>query len=151
LAEPTDFCEPASSENHHREPIVMPDRRRSPPDRRRPDDRREFDRRNQPRQNSHSQLRLLRSGLNVDEVLAAELCDVSKCGVRLETDRPLNLGERLLVEIREPGHRCFNLPAEVVWVEGGAKRSHAVGCELRLEMTRRQFARLRELLTSTDA
>lgn len=129
----------------------MPDRRRSPPDRRRPVDRREQDRRNQSRQPTNSQLRLLRSGLNDHEVLAGELRDVSATGVRLETDRPLRLGERVLVEIREPGQRCFNLPAEVVWVERGAKRNHAVGCELRVDMTRKQFARLREMVSSPDA
>ncbi len=129
----------------------MPDRRRSPPDRRRPVDRRQQDRRYQSRQLSSGSLRLLRSGLNDHEVLDGELRDVSKTGVRVETDRPLTLGERVLVEIREPGQRCFNLPAEVVWVEAGAKRHHSVGCELRLDMTRKQFARLREMVSASDA
>lgn len=129
----------------------MPDRRSSPPDRRRTVDRREQDRRAQPRQTSNSQLRLLRSGLNDHEVFDGELRDVSKTGVRLETDRPLTLGERVLVEIREPGQRCFNLPAEVVWVEAGAKRHHSVGCELRLDLTRKQFGLLRDMVSASDA
>jgi hypothetical protein len=128
----------------------MPDRRRSPPDRRRPVDRRQQDRRYQSRQPSSGRLRLLRSGLNDHEVLDGELRHGSKTGVPLETDRPLTLGERVLVEIREPGQRCFNLPAEVVWVGRGAKRHHVVGCELRLDMTRKQFARLRDMVSAPD-
>jgi hypothetical protein len=126
----------------------MPERRRilPPADRRRPKDRREEDRRNAPRQVSSSRLRLLRSGLNDHEVLAGELQDVSPTGVRLETDRALNLGERVLVEIRETGKRCFNLPAEVVWVDSKAGRRPAIGCELRLDMTRKQFALLRDMV-----
>jgi Tfp pilus assembly protein PilZ len=124
----------------------MPERRRTPPDRRRPEDRREQDRRDAPRQSSSSSLRLLRSGLNDHEVLAGELQDVSSTGVRLETDRTLNLGERVLVEIRQSGKRCFNLPAEVVWVDSKAGRRPAIGCELRLDMTRKQFALLRDMV-----
>jgi len=116
--------------------------RRQPPDRRAQSDRRDY-----LRVQTSGRVRFLRAGVNADEVLAAELVDVSHTGVRIESDEPLVPGERIVVEIRDDEKHCFNLSAQVVWVDSEPLDRHCVGCELRVELSRRQFSLLQQLLT----
>lgn len=116
--------------------------RRQPPDRRAQSDRRDY-----LRVQTSGQVRFLRAGENADEVLAAELVDVSHTGVRIQSDDPLIPGERIVVEVRDEEKHCFNLSAQVVWVESEPFDKHCVGCELRVELSRRQFSLLQQLLS----
>lgn len=120
----------------------MTDRRQPPPERRTQSDRRDY-----LRVQTSGRIRFLRGGDNADEVLAAELVDVSHTGVRIQSDESLVPGERIVVEIRDEETHCFNLSAQVVWVESEPFDRHCVGCELRVELSRRQFSLLQRLLT----
>jgi hypothetical protein len=79
-------------------------------------------------------------------VLPAELVDVSHSGVSIEIDRPLICGECIAIEVRSADKYCFNLSAQAVWVESDDDRLHRVGCELRVELTRKQFLLLQQLV-----
>jgi len=116
--------------------------RRQPPDRRAQSDRRDY-----LRVQTSGQVRFLRAGNNADEVLAAELVDVSHTCVRIQSDEPLVPGERIVVEIRDEETHCFNLSAQVMWVDSEPLDRHCVGCELRVELSRKQFSLLQRLLT----
>lgn len=120
----------------------MTDRRQPPPDRRSQTDRRDY-----LRVQTAGRVRFLRAGDNPDDVLAAELVDVSHTGVRIQSDEPLIPGERIVVEIRDDESHCFNLSAQVVWVESEPFDRHCIGCELRVELSRRQFSVLQRLLS----
>ncbi len=116
-------------------------------DRRVPTDRRkESDRRVHPRLKSTSTVRFLRARAAADEILAAELLDVSHTGVRIRLETPLVCGECILIEVRDGARHCFNLPAEVVWEENGTADERHAGCELRVELNRRQFTLLQKLV-----
>lgn len=80
-------------------------------------------------------------------MLEGALLDVSTTGVRLLLERPLEPAERILIELRDDDQGCLNLPAQVVWRESSGERHH-VGCELRLEMTRKQQALLRKFVSA---
>ena len=115
--------------------------------RRQPMERRtRAERRESPRVATTANIRFLRAGSTADEVLPAELLDVSHTGVSISLDRPLIRGECILVEVRDGEKNCFNLSAQVVWVESNPDDQHHVGCELRVELTRKQFVLLRELV-----
>lgn len=119
----------------------MAERRQPPPERRKQSDRRDY-----LRVPTAGRVRFLRGGLNADEVLAAELADVSHTGLRIQVDEPLVPGEPIVVEVRDEEGKCFNLLAQIVWVESEPEDRHCVGCELRVELNRRQFALLQRLV-----
>lgn len=116
-------------------------------DRREPDDRRkQSERREYSRLQTATSVRFLRAGNAADEVLAAELIDVSHSGVSISLDRPLIRGECIAIEVRDADRHCFNLAAQAVWVETDGPDQHRAGCELRVELTRKQFLLLEELM-----
>lgn len=105
------------------------------------------ERRESPRVPLSSSVRFLRAGTDVDDVLPAELVDVSHTGLRIDLDTPLFQGECILIEVRDSNQHCFNLSAQVVWVEHSPTSApHRVGCELRVELSRRQLMLMRELV-----
>ena len=69
------------------------------------------ERRESPRLNLASSVRFLRAGSEVDDVLPAQLVDVSNTGVRIDLDTPLFQGECILIEVRDANQHCFNLSA----------------------------------------
>ena len=115
--------------------------RRSPVDRRKAEERREYG-----RLQASAEVRFLRAGTTVDEVLSAELLDVSHNGVSIALDTPLIRGECVAIEVRSDDGHCWNLAARAVWVEIGDDDRHRVGCELRVELTRKQFLLLQQLV-----
>jgi len=125
--------------------------RRKPVPRRRCPDRRKADRRQDPREPFEAPIRFLRANEGAVEVLSGELMDVSASGIRILLDSALEQGARLLVEVRPTKGECFNLSAQVVWVEHQPDRRCLIGCELQVELTKRQFARLRALAAETSA
>ena len=110
------------------------------------DRRSRSERREYIRLNTTTSVRFLRSGATPEDVLSAELIDVSHCGIRILLDRPLIKGECILIEVRDADGRCCNLSAQAVWIESEFDQQHRVGCELRVELTRKQFTLLRELV-----
>ncbi|NOX54621.1 MAG: PilZ domain-containing protein [Planctomycetes bacterium] len=124
--------------------------RRKPVPRRQCPDRRKADRRQDPREPFEAPIRFLRSVNGGMEVLSGELMDVSASGIRILLDKALEQGERILVEVRLSSGECFNLSAQVVWVEHQPDRRCLVGCELQVDLTKRQFARLRALAAETS-
>lgn len=120
--------------------------RRHPEPRRTCPDRRRGDRREDERLASEAPIRFLLAGASTDEVLAGELGDVSMSGIQILLDRPLEIGDKLLVEVQSPGEQCFNVNAQVIWCRRNAGERYSVGCELRVELSARQFALLRRLL-----
>jgi hypothetical protein len=86
-----------------------------------------------------------------DELLHAEILDVSAGGLRFLSDRPIEPTEKLLIEVREPSGRCFNLTAVVPWTAPNDNGMWLIGCELRLPLTTLQLALLRKLVAATPA
>jgi hypothetical protein len=115
-------------------------------DRRDFDDRRQrTDRRRTQRHLLDAEIRFLRSGGVPNAILGGELLDVSATGLRLAIDEPLSDGEKLLIEVRDHDQVCFNLTAAVVWTETNDAGEQTVGCELCVDLSPRQYARLRQL------
>ena len=121
--------------------------RRDPDPRRCLPDRRTADRRDSIREPSEARIRFLRAGTSTDEILAGELLDASVTGVRLLLEEQLLPTEKLLIEVRDGGNRCFNLTAEVVWSEPAGDHHYRVGCELCVELSAKQHALLNRLAT----
>ena len=124
--------------------------RRSPLHRREIPDRRIADRRDEPRDKFETEIRFLRAESSADEILHGELLDVSATGIRVLLDDPLELSDRILVEVRGPGNRCFNLTAQVIWLERHGDHRQLVGCELCVELTAKQRALLQKLSASAN-
>ncbi len=124
----------------------MTDRRNSVPRRQCPD-RRKGDRRQTRRESVPAPIRFLREQDGKTHVLSGQLVDASPTGVRILLDSALEQEERILIEVRGGQGECFNLAADVVWVEHQPDRRCLVGCELRVDLTKRQFARLKSLAT----
>jgi len=112
------------------------------------DRRKRSERREYHRLSLNTTVRFLRSGAAPHEVLTARVLDVSPTGVRIELDEPLILGECVLIEIRESDRHSVNLSAQVVWVASAEDNQHSVGCELRVELARKQFLMLQELVST---
>ncbi len=108
-------------------------------------ERREFLRVEVPRS-----VRFLRAAALPDEVLDAKLVDVSMGGIQLQLDAPLVMGEPIVVEITEPSRHICSLPATVVRIAEFPADQHRVGCELKVELTRRQFETLRSLVPTAQ-
>ena len=120
--------------------------RRIPVPRRQDTDRRVADRRNPRRQFSDAPIRFLRAATTTAEcVLEGELLDASSSGVRLLLGGRLEVGEKLLVEVRDGDRGCFNLTAEVVWCEPADDDRFEVGCNLCVDLSARQFDYLQRL------
>ena len=113
--------------------------------RRQATDRRTADRRDENRNVLEAQIRFLKAGASVDDALCGELLDVSAAGLRMVLDEPLNLGDTILVEVRPQDERCFNFTARVVWSEPHDSDRHRVGCELRVELTPKQWKVLEQI------
>ena len=121
-------------------------------ERRHPSERRlQLDRREASRINACTGIRFLRAGSVADNAVQAELLDVSHSGVRIALQQPLIRGENLLIEIRDTDGKCFNLSAQVVWVDNLLDTEHRVGCELRVALTRKQFCMLRNMVEELHA
>lgn len=118
------------------------------PDRRQRD-RRNIDRRRTQRHYLDADIRFLRAGGAPHEILEGELLDVSRTGLRLALRNALVPDDRLLIEVRDQARACFNLTAVVVWVEPHAPGGVLVGCELCVDLSPKQHARLKQLAFGT--
>lgn len=58
----------------------------------------------------------------------------------------LEIGETLLVEIREPGRLCLNVAADVVWQKEDGGGGFLVGCRLRQRISRSKMELIRQLI-----
>jgi len=125
----------------------MKNNRRDLNPRRQVSERRLTERRLEPREPFEAGIRFLRAGSSVDEILSGELVDVSASGIRVLLNEPLEQRQKILVEVRGESEDCFNLLAEAIWIEHLPSCECLIGCELCVELSRRQFARLQELAT----
>lgn len=128
----------------------MSDRRDVQP-RRQYSDRRKEDRRQSARHPSEVLVRFLRTGAPSESALQGQLTDVSRTGVRILLGQPLQPAEALLIEARDQEDHCFNLTAQVVWTETVREGTFRVGCELRVELTDRQYSALKQLARESFA
>ena len=110
--------------------------------------RRGIDRREEPRGTCETGIRFLRDGSSPNDVLTGELLDASLNGVQLLLNQQLESGDRILVEVRTENGACFNLTAQAVWADPVEDDQFRVGCELNVELSRRQFAALQEFATA---
>ena len=122
----------------------MNDRRR-PKSRRDATDRRVVDRRADVRYLSQTGIRFLRAGNAGEQILHGKLLDVSSVGISFLLDERPQPSETLLVEARGENGHCFNLTAQVVWIESTDNDRFRVGCELRVELTDRRRRLLEEI------
>jgi len=116
----------------------MPDRRSSTP-RRQSTDRRTGDRRLTDRMESSVNVRFLRSGSESRDVLQGELLDASR-------SEQLHEAETMLIELWADQENCFNLSADVVWSVPAECDRYRVGCELRVDLSQRQFRLLKSCI-----
>lgn len=123
----------------------MSDRRSTIP-RRKNTDRRTGDRRNTPRLDSSVNVRFLRSASHSRHVLEGELLDASRTGIQLLLDEELNPSETVLIELWGDMENCFNLSAEVIWSEVAEHERYRVGCELRVDLSAKQFRMLKDCI-----
>jgi len=123
----------------------MPDRRSSTP-RRQSTDRRTGDRRLTDRMESSVNVRFLRSGSESRDVLQGELLDASRSGIQLLLDEQLHEAETMLIELWADQENCFNLSADVVWSVPAECDRYRVGCELRVDLSQRQFRLLKSCI-----
>ena len=119
--------------------------RRLPKSRRDSTDRRIDDRRADVRYASQTCIRFLRAGHAGDQILHGKLIDVSSAGIRFLFDERPQPAETVLIEARGGNGHCFNLTAQVVWIESTDDDRFRVGCELRVELTDRQRRLLEEI------
>ena len=111
--------------------------------------RRGLDRREEPQGACETGIRFLRDGSSPIDVLTGELLDASLTGARLLLNQELGSGDRILVEVRTENGACFNLTAQIVWTEPVENDRFRVGCELCVELSRKQLTALQEFATST--
>ena len=128
----------------------MINRRISNP-RRGPDKRRSADRREEPRNKLEAGVRFLRVGEPANEVLHGELLDASVGGFRILFDDYLLPTDRILVEVNCANERCFNVSAQVIWVEETQQGRQRVGCELSADLTPKQHKLLQQFATASTA
>lgn len=119
--------------------------RRFPANRRRPDDRRSGDRRETNRLPAELTLRLLRQHEDSQRLIDGILHDASPGGVRLLLLDSIEVGDRLLIEARDSSGACLNLTAAALWIEPYVDEWIQVGCELRVDLSPRQFQLLKSL------
>ena len=74
-----------------------------------------------------------------------KLIDVSSAGIRFVFDERPQPAETVLIEARGENGHCFNLTAQVVWIESTDDDRFRVGCELRAELTESQRRLLEEI------
>ena len=65
-------------------------------------------------------------------------------------DAPLELGESLVIELRDGDDRCLNLVAKVVWIQTQSDAQHGIGCDLQVELSPRMQAHLRTMLREAE-
>lgn len=75
--------------------------------------------------------------------------DLSPLGVKLEVAAAPLLGAPVAIQIDSPLRQPISLGARVVWVEPSSSGPCRVGCELSSELSRRDFAALREAARPT--
>ena len=97
------------------------------------------DRRDSQRLESFGSIRFLKSGSNSPVTLQGELREASTTGVRLHLEEELNDGDRVLIEVRDALGRCCNMTATVVWCRPESFETWAVGCELVVPLSNRQY------------
>lgn len=110
--------------------------------------RRSSDRREDLRESLATGIRFVRAGTPIREILRGEILDVSATGICLLLKDRLELADRMLVEVRGLEQRCFNLTAEVVWVERDPGGRYRTGCELRVPLTDKQQDMLQQFATA---
>ena len=116
--------------------------------RRQPDKRRSINRREKPRTKFEAEVRFLRVGDPANEVLHGELLDASVGGFRILFDDYLSPTDRILVEVTCANEHCFNLSAEVIWVEETQQGLQRVGCELSADLNPKQHKLLQQCATA---
>ena len=126
---------------------LMNDRRNSNA-RRKISERRTDDRRDERRDILESEIRFLRAGASADEILHGELIDVSPAGLKMLLDEALKPTDRILVEVRCADDCCFNLTAEVIWVDTGDDDRQRTGCELCVKLSRKQRRTLQRFVAA---
>lgn len=124
----------------------MIDRRR-PESRRNRSERRTSDRRDGSRMPAETAIRFMRSGAASGAILHGVLQDVSPRGLRIAFDETLDIGEKLLVEVRGEDGRCFNATVEAVRIVASDDDRNHVGCEFSVAPSRKQIATLKKLAT----
>ncbi len=82
--------------------------RRQPDSRRNRQERRSADRRDENRMPAETAIRFMRAGNASGEILHGVLQDVSPTGMRIAFDETLEVGDKLLIEVRGDEGRCFN-------------------------------------------
>ena len=80
--------------------------------------------------------------------LNATLVDVSPLGLSLDVEGIPVSGAQLLLEIAGADGIPLELPARIVRVEPSNENLSRIGCELPSELSRRDYAALRERLTT---
>ncbi len=126
---------------------LMNDRRNSNA-RRNISERRTDDRRDEHRDTLESEIRFLRAGASADQILHGDLIDVSPAGLQLLLDEVLQPTDRILVEVRCADDCCFNLTAEVIWVDTGDANRQRTGCELCVKLSRKQRQTLQQFVAA---
>ena len=85
-----------------------------------------------------TEIRFLRSGSLAEQILHGELLDILAGGICIFLDDSLQPSDKILIEVRAAGKRCFNLTAEVIWIETADNSRERVGCELCVNLTLKQ-------------
>ncbi|GAB4138452.1 MAG: hypothetical protein Tsb009_06620 [Planctomycetaceae bacterium] len=108
-------------------------------------ERRVADRRDDERLPAETTIRFLRSSGNHREVLHGMLLDVSRYGLKIHFDEPLDIDETLLIEVRDEDNRCFNSTVRVRRVMQNVENGQDVGCEFCVALSTRQMETLKRL------
>lgn len=109
------------------------------------------DRRGSPRVRLQAPLNLQHPSTLQPERLNATLIDVSPLGVSLQVEGTPVLGAELILEIAGETGFPFELPARIVRLDMISENLYLAGCELTGELTRRDYAAVRERLVAVPA
>lgn len=122
--------------------------RREPSSRRESRERRTSERRVRPRGEFVAGVRFLKAGSTAEHVLNGRLLDASSSGIRVLLNDKLQESDRILVEVKYAEDGCFNVLAEVIWVEAEENSMFQTGCELTADLTKKQHQMLQEFAST---
>jgi len=122
--------------------------RREPSSRRMSIERRNLDRRIRPRDEFVAGVRFLKAGATADQVLHGRLLDASMSGIRVLLTERLVTSDRILVEVNYAEDRCFNIMADVIWVEAEDDGMFRTGCEISADLTKKQHQMLQKFAST---
>jgi PilZ domain len=88
------------------------------------------DRRNFPRRRPRGSAAFVLAAKPMAPSSAITLINISQSGISFLASKPLELGQRILIDLLAPGHgRPLTVEAEVRWISPAAKAGkHLVGC-----------------------